>query len=189
MKTNRYIPVWVVVAVLIMLSSCVKDILYNTPHPESGAVVLMLEGAPDGEVFVAGIDGQTADMDGLPFTWPELLKPGDYSLVVHNRAEGFAFDGRTARVDAEERVCEDGEVAGDHREVPARPRAVPTFRAHAVAHEELAGSPVAPCARKPHALELRRLEEPRLFVWSPASRVGRFSHGSSPPLSSVAESL
>ena len=59
MKTNRYIPVWVVVAVLIMLSSCVKDILYNTPHPESGAVVLMLEGAPDGEVFVAGIDGQT----------------------------------------------------------------------------------------------------------------------------------
>ena len=110
MKTNRYIPVWVVVAVLIMLSSCVKDILYNTPHPESGAVVLMLEGAPDGEVFVAGIDGQTADMDGLPFTWPELLKPGDYSLVAHNRAEGFAFDGRTARVDAVAGSSDAGEV-------------------------------------------------------------------------------
>ena len=110
MKTNRYIPVWVVVAVLIMLSSCVKDILYNTPHPESGAVVLMLEGAPDGEVFVAGIDGQTADMDGLPFTWPRLLKPGDYSLVVHNRAEGFAFDGRTARVDAVAGSSDAGEV-------------------------------------------------------------------------------
>ena len=93
-----------------------------------------------------------------------------------------------SRVDAEERVNEDGEVAGDHREAVARPRAVPALGAHAVAHEQLAGAPVVARGQEPHALELLRLEEPGLFVWSPASRAGRFPHARTPFLPAAAQS-
>lgn len=85
-----------------LLSSCVKDELHNTPHPDRGAVTVSLTGLAADGAYVLDIDGQTADITGSPFTFPDLLTPGTYSLVVYNRAEGFTFDGRMAQVHTED---------------------------------------------------------------------------------------
>ena len=81
-----------------LLASCVKDDLYNTPHPDRGAVSVSLTGVMADDAYVLDIDGQAADITGSPFTYPDLLTPGAHSLVVYNRAEGFTFDGRMAQV-------------------------------------------------------------------------------------------
>ena len=87
-----------VVCVPLFLASCAKDELHNTPHPDRGAVTVSLTGLAADGAYVLDINGQTADITGSPFTFPDLLTPGTYSLVVYNRAEGFTFDGRMAQV-------------------------------------------------------------------------------------------
>ena len=91
-----------IVCVLLFLASCVKDELHNTPHPDRGAVTVSLTGLAADGAYVLDINGQTADITGSPFTFPDLLTPGTYSLVVYNRAEGFTFDGRMAQVHTED---------------------------------------------------------------------------------------
>ena len=91
-----------VVCVPLFLASCAKDELHNTPHPDRGAVTVSLTGLAADGVYVLDIDGQTADITGSSFTFPDLLTPGTYSLVVYNRAEGFTFDGRMAQVHTED---------------------------------------------------------------------------------------
>ena len=83
-----------------LLSSCVKDTLYDTPHPDRGAVTVSLTGVSADDDYVLDIDGKATGIDGSPFTAPDLLTPGAHSLVAYNHADGFTFDGRTARVDA-----------------------------------------------------------------------------------------
>lgn len=86
-------------ATMLLYSSCVKDTLYNTPHPDKGAVAIVIDGISSGK-YVADIDGQPSDITGIPFVYPALIAPGSHSLVAYNRAEGFSFDGRIARVNA-----------------------------------------------------------------------------------------
>ena len=99
MKARHYINM-MGMAAAVLLSSCVKDTLYDTPHPDKGAVTVSLTGVSADEDFAVDIDGKVADITGLPFTYPDLLAPGTYRMVVYNRAEGFTFDGRMARVNA-----------------------------------------------------------------------------------------
>ena len=86
------------VGVTLVLASCEKEERHNTPRPDRGAVTVSLTGLAADEAYVLDIDGQTADITGSSFTFPDLLTPGTYSLVVYNRAEGFTFDGRMAQV-------------------------------------------------------------------------------------------
>ena len=83
-----------------LFASCVKDPLYNTPHPDKGAVTISLTGLSADDNYVLDIDGKVADIIGSPFANPDLLAPGTHSMVAYNRVEGFTFDGRTARVNA-----------------------------------------------------------------------------------------
>ena len=85
-------------AAAVLLSSCVKDTLYDTPHPDKGAVTISLTGLSADDNYVLDMDGKVADITGSPFTNPDLLNPGTHSMVIYNRAEGFTFDGRMARV-------------------------------------------------------------------------------------------
>ncbi|MBO8444138.1 MAG: hypothetical protein IAC23_00340 [Bacteroidetes bacterium] len=85
-------------AAAVLLSSCVKDTLYDTPHPDKGAVTVILTEVSAEDDYALDIDGQTADITGSPFTYPDLLAPGTYRMVIYNLVEGFTFDGRTARV-------------------------------------------------------------------------------------------
>lgn len=96
MKITRYILILAVVAGMLLATSCVKDTLYNTPHPDKGTIIISLPDADDH--YVAEIDGQTADITGSPFVFPELFNPGPYHLFVYNRTAGFTFQGRTAHV-------------------------------------------------------------------------------------------
>ena len=80
-----------------LLASC-KDEVYNTPHPDHGAVTVSLTEPDDN--YVLDIDGEAADITGSPFTYPDLLLPGAHSLVLYNRVEGFSFSGRMAQVNA-----------------------------------------------------------------------------------------
>lgn len=105
MDFYRFRKIFTFIAVMLaatLLSSCVKDELHNTPHPDRGAVTVSLTGLAADGTYVLDIDGQTADITGSPFTFPDLLTPGTYSLVVYNRAEGFTFDGRMAQVHTED---------------------------------------------------------------------------------------
>lgn len=105
MDFYRFRKIFTFMAIMLaatLLSSCVKDELHNTPHPDRGAVTVSLTGLAADGAYVLDIDGQTADITGSSFTFHDLLTPGTYSLVVYNRAEGFTFDGRMAQVHTED---------------------------------------------------------------------------------------
>ena len=97
MKAKRTI---IIGMAALLLSSCVKDELYNTPHPDKGAVTISLTGLSADDNYVLDMDGKVADITGSPFTNPDLLNPGTHSMVIYNRVEGFTFDGRLAYVNA-----------------------------------------------------------------------------------------
>lgn len=97
MKAKQYI---IIGMAALLLSSCVKDELYNTPHPDKGAVTVSLTGLSADDNYILDIDGKVADITDSPFTNPDLLNPGTHSMVIYNRVEGFTFDGRMARVNA-----------------------------------------------------------------------------------------
>ncbi len=106
MKAKRYIMIGMAA---MLLSSCVKDELYNTPHPDKGAVTISLTGWTAADDYVLDMDGKTADITCSPFVYPDLLLPGAHSLVLYNRAEGFTFDGRMAYVNTrDDKIRADG---------------------------------------------------------------------------------
>ncbi len=107
MKARQYINM-MGMAAAVLLSSCVKDTLYDTPHPDKGAVTISLTGLSADDNYVLDMDGKVADITGSPFTYPDLLNPGTHSMVIYNRAEGFTFDGRMAQVH-----IEDGKTRAD----------------------------------------------------------------------------
>lgn len=104
MKTTRYIPILAAAAAALLAASCVKDTLYNTPHPDYGKIAVTADWSARGE----GID--------IPATWTvtlgdytgtetsathapdHLFAPGSYTLAVWNPAEGITVSGTTATV-------------------------------------------------------------------------------------------
>ena len=103
MKARQYINM-MGMAAAVLLSSCVKDTLYDTPHPDHGKITVTADWSARGE----GID--------IPATWtiamgdytgtettathaPDyLFAPGSYTLVAWNPAEGITVSGTTATV-------------------------------------------------------------------------------------------
>ena len=75
MKARHYINM-MGMAAAVLLSSCVKDTLYDTPHPDKGAVTISLTGVSADDNYVLDMDGKVADITGSPFTNPDLLNPG-----------------------------------------------------------------------------------------------------------------
>ena len=65
MKTARYIPILAAAAAALLAASCVKDTLYNTPHPDHGKIAVTADWSARGE----GID--------IPATWTVTM--GDYT--------------------------------------------------------------------------------------------------------------
>ena len=104
MKPTRYIPILAAAATALLTASCVKDTLYNTPHPNHGKITITADWSARGE----GID--------IPATWTiamgdytgtetaathapdHLFAPGSYTLVAWNPAEGITVSGTTATV-------------------------------------------------------------------------------------------
>ena len=98
--------IYTIILTALLLSSCVKDTLYDTPHPDHGMISVTADWSARGE----GID--------IPATWTvtmgdytgtetsathapdHLFAPGSYTLAVWNPAEGITVNGTTATVAA-----------------------------------------------------------------------------------------
>lgn len=88
------------------LTSCVKDDLYDTPHPDKGKVAVTADWSNRGEgVEIPGlwrvvIGDYTAEETGSTHEAERLFEPGDYRLITYNRADGITVAGTTATVSA-----------------------------------------------------------------------------------------
>ena len=87
------------------LTSCVKDELYDTPHPDKGAVVITTDWADaldETDVPAAyhiGMDGGEAiKTQEAAIAYPDLLAPGKHSVFAYNEPQGMTISGTTASV-------------------------------------------------------------------------------------------
>lgn len=112
MNKTRYI-IGIATAATLLLTSCIEDELFNTPHPDHGKVAVTVDWSNRGE----GVDIPTSlEVNIGDYTWEvnigdytgtetsaiqapaHLFEPGNYTLVAHNPANGIAVSGTTATV-------------------------------------------------------------------------------------------
>lgn len=95
------LPIFVM---LLLLVSCVKDDLYNTPHPDKGAVEITTDWTgrssdavvPSSYILRIGTEEQTVSKETNVFD--ALFLPGTQDLLVYNPTEGITINGNTATV-------------------------------------------------------------------------------------------
>ena len=99
----RYVPVAIFSAVM-SLTSCVKDELFNTPHPDHGKVTVTADWSARGEDIAVPdkwtvIIGDYAGEETAETHAPDyLFTPGEYSIIAYNPAEKITVSGTTASV-------------------------------------------------------------------------------------------
>ena len=91
-------------ALLLAATSCVKDILYNTPHPDTGKITVTADWSDRGD----GVDipaewtvamGDYAGTETGETHAPDyLFAPGSYTLAAYNTPENITISGTTATV-------------------------------------------------------------------------------------------
>ena len=105
---KRFYIMWVAAGVL--LASCVKDELYNTPHPDKGAVLVTTDwtGCSSDAVlpadYILRIGSEEQTVKGETNVFKSLFLPETQSLLVYHQAEGVTVSGTTATVN----TLEDG---------------------------------------------------------------------------------
>lgn len=85
-----------------LLAGCdVKDPIYNTPHPEKGAIILSADWTARGEgvnipaAYTAELNGTTTVLSSNPAPLSGLFSPGVAKLCAWNTPEGFTIaDGK-----------------------------------------------------------------------------------------------
>lgn len=107
MKSNRHIFItYTAVLAAILLASCVKDELYNTPHPDSGAVVVTADwsnrnsDADIPQIYILSIDGQEQEVSRETNVLNRLLSAGKYTLAAYNKPDQVTVANNTASVNA-----------------------------------------------------------------------------------------
>lgn len=103
MKTY-YSTILLAVTVVLSLVSCVKDELFNTPHPDKGAVIITLDWSaksaeaemPQDYTLRIGTEEQTVSASTNQVV--ALLPRGRYELTSYNSPEAITLDGNTATV-------------------------------------------------------------------------------------------
>ncbi len=106
MMTRTIYNVVIMAAVFALsLTSCVKDKLFNTPHPDKGAVVVTTDFSRRGEscpapqeyTLVIGSESCTAPA-GQPYCHPTKFLPGNYTLLAYNACDKMTTEGGNIRV-------------------------------------------------------------------------------------------
>lgn len=93
-----------IIVLTLLLTACVKDELYNTPHPDRGATQVsthwteISEDAVQPESYVFCLGESTYPVSGTNNTLNELLPEGTYTLLVHNLPHGVTVTPKTATV-------------------------------------------------------------------------------------------
>ncbi len=92
---------------VIIFTSCVKDTIYNTPHPEHGRITLTTDWSARGEgidipgshhVLTNGDDEGRQTFTAHTNDHPELFAPGTHRLHLWHDAAGITVSGNTASV-------------------------------------------------------------------------------------------
>ena len=110
MKARQYINM-MGMAAAVLLSSCVKDTLYDTPHPDTGKVTVTADWSDRGEgvdipaEWTVTMGGYTGTETGATHSPDYLFNPGSYTLAVYNPADGITVSGMTAAVAAADGGC------------------------------------------------------------------------------------
>lgn len=92
-----------------MLTSCVKDDIYNTPHPSQGAIVITTDWSSRADQavqpvsYTLRVSGQSGQSDEQPVKgntniFHSLLAPAAYELLVYNTPEAITVTGDVATI-------------------------------------------------------------------------------------------
>ena len=95
----------IVAATALSLAACdVEDPIYNTPHPEQGAITLVTDWSGIGEGLTAPASytveagGYSATLTGTTNQLESLFEPGSYHLHIYNTPQHITVSGITATV-------------------------------------------------------------------------------------------
>lgn len=126
----------IAIAALLTVAACdVNDPIYNTPHPDRGALMLTAdwtareEGAPIPQSYTALLAGQTFTLTNPGATGtssatsvilPGLFSPGEATLLAYNQPEGVTIAQGIATID---RIASTDGIAATDR-APASPDAL-----------------------------------------------------------------
>lgn len=91
-------------ALVLSFTSCVKDELFNTPHPDKGVVIVTTDWSaksaeaemPQGYTLRVGTEEQS--VSGIINQFKTLLPQGRYELTAYNTPEHIGVSGNTATV-------------------------------------------------------------------------------------------
>ena len=106
MKTTRYIPIMAAAAGLLLATSCVKNTLYNTPHPDQGKIAVTADWSARGEgigipaAWRMSMADYTGSATGAVSSPDYLFAPGCYTLAAWNPTPEITVEGTTASVKA-----------------------------------------------------------------------------------------
>ena len=103
MKARQYINMMGMTAV-VLLSSCVKDELHDTPHPDTGKITVTADWTDRGEEvdipaeWTVTMGDYTGTETGATHAPDYLFNPGSYTLAAYNTPEDITISGTTATV-------------------------------------------------------------------------------------------
>lgn len=96
-KTKLRAAIPAAIFACMMLTGCVKDELYNTPHPDKGVASVSVN-IPQGMT-----DDYVIEVDGTPLpkgrTESDPLTPGEHTVLAYNTPEGFTVTDGIAYVE------------------------------------------------------------------------------------------
>lgn len=84
----------------LLIVSCVKDEVYNTPHPDKGAVSIHVSLPQGMEDYTVEIDGQSVQGSETTLVYPFLHSPGEHTLLMYNHPDGLTIADGIASVNA-----------------------------------------------------------------------------------------
>lgn len=98
--------IYTIILTALLLASCVKDTLYDTPHPDHGMISVTADWSARGEgidipaTWTVAMGDYTGTETSATHAPDHLFDPGSYTLAVWNPAEGITVNGTTATVAA-----------------------------------------------------------------------------------------
>ena len=110
-KTIYIIRYCVAAALTLAATSCVKDELHDTPHPDYGKITVTADWSDRGEgvdipaEWTVTMGDYTGTETGATHSPDYLFKPGGYTLAAYNIPEGITISGTTAAVNAADGGC------------------------------------------------------------------------------------
>ena len=105
MKTNSiYKTSLLAAALLLAATSCVKDELHDTPHPDTGRITVTADWSDRGEgvdipaEWTVAMGDYAGTETGKTHAPDYLFEPGSYTLAAYNTPEDITISGTTATV-------------------------------------------------------------------------------------------